>query len=1392
MPHSSLRMKNIIYNFVIFILPQIYFAQAPLISYSGYSTNYCGGAAITPITITNTGGAPEVMMVSTISGGAYSPGYNNSHKSLSRFYYPKGILLDKTGNIIIVDGYYSNRIRKIGIDDYLYPFAGNGGLGSTDGQSLVATFKHPEGIGMDTANNFYVADFDNHIIRKISSSGIVSTLAGSGSAGSANGTGTAASFNYPAGIAVNQAGDIFVTDNGHKVRKITSAGVVTTFAGSGSTGSADGTGTAASFNSPEGLAIDTAGNLFVADFSNHKIRKITPAGVVTTFAGSGSAGSADGTGSSATFSNPIGVATDIAGNVYVADGTNKIRKITSGAVVTTLAGTGSSGTTDGIGAVATFASPQYLALDTNGHIYTSDYGSSLIRNITRFKISPDLPDGLKFNTVTGTITGTPLKYTPNTQYIVTTANYSGSDTAVISFSTGVAPPSGSSPFSITLTSTVSNLSSAVSGTAIQWYAANTGGSPLASSVALSSGTVYFASQTISGCESFRTPIYTVVAPNISYTYTATNCIGTPLSFTFNNAGGPVENRMTTTIAGSGVSGSTDSIGVIAQFYQPCGVAVDAFNNIFVADRANNKIRKITPSGVVTTFAGSGASTSTDGTGTAASLYGPYCLAFDNTGMLYVGEYYGARVRKISPAGVVTTLAGGTSGDLDGTGTAARFQYITGITVDHTGNVFVSDRINYKIKKITPAGVVTTYVGNGASGDVDAIGTNASIASPWGIVMDTLTNTLYFIDHDNSKVKKISSTGVVSTLAGYNIYGTNIDGYATSASFFYPTGITIDKNGNLYLVDEASYRVRKITPQGYVISIGGSGSYSSNSDGMNGGVGQPQGIAIDTAGNLIVADAYTHRIRKISKFYVTPSLPSGLSLNTASGAISGSPSAITSTASYTVSAGYYNNVNTTNLNFSTNGPTLSLSQGLIAPKCYNMVDSLKATSTGTVAWSPTLSLYTNSGGTTAYTGTSSTKVFSNPKLTTKFYATATLGACSRIDSIIDSVKSPLGGIVLATSSLTGANVQCQDTNGWTYYQHPSNSNQYIFGLKKGSASIIGESISLNLNSSPYYITNSSNGANQEHGMTLLGRDWNVTASSLTGAVDVRFFYDPADTSAAKTSRDDSLTSVISGNSSTLAIASKLEWFKSVNLPYDATWRSSIIGNKFPPSHIKLSPTFGIISGVNFVEFSGITSFSGGTGGYGFGPPGSGGGVGLPVTWTGFDVKTTELGNELEWKTASEQNTDYFEVEASYDSRQWSVVSSQLPAAVNSADMRMYKFSHPDFSSFVYYRIKQVDIDGAFDYSAIKLAKRTKGKDFQLSVYPMKIQENNLLNIKLTSIDKSLVKIKIYSLTGTMIYQSTFLPISNSLFEQIDLMNLHSGIYFVEVSNGQWIEVVKVVK
>jgi sugar lactone lactonase YvrE len=301
---------------------------------------------------------------------------------IASFYSPIGVAVDASGNVCVAD-YNNNKIRKINSRGVVTTLAGSGDAGSTDGAGTAASFYDPRGVAVDASGIVYVADQNNNKIRKINPAGVVTTLAGSGGTGSADGTGTAASFNAPTGVAADASGNVYVADySNNKIRKINSAGVVTTLAGSGGLGSTDGTGTAASFYHPYGVAVDASGNVYVADEGNQKIRKIDSAGVVTTLAGSGNYGSTDGTSSAASFDNPSGVAVDASGNVYVADsGNNKIRKISSAGIVTTLAGGNGYGSTDGTGAAASFSNPSGVAVDASGNVYVADSWNNKIRKI---------------------------------------------------------------------------------------------------------------------------------------------------------------------------------------------------------------------------------------------------------------------------------------------------------------------------------------------------------------------------------------------------------------------------------------------------------------------------------------------------------------------------------------------------------------------------------------------------------------------------------------------------------------------------------------------------------------------------------------------------------------------------------------------------------------------------------------------------------------------------------------------------------------------------------------------------------------------------------------------------------------------------------------------------
>ncbi len=649
------------------------------------------------------------------------------------------------------------------------------------------------------------------------------TLAGYATRGSADGTGTLARFYDPQSVAADAAGNLYVADSHNStIRKITPAGLVTTFAGtagfSGTTDSADGV---AQFNYPRGVAVDAGGNVFVGDGSC-TIRKVTPVGLVTTLAGLPySSGSADGTGSAARFSYFSALAVDGAGNVYVADSYNHtIRKVTSGGVVTTIAGTaGNSGAVNGPVGAALFNNPKGLAFDGTGNLYVADYNNHVIRKISTLGIVTTFAGSAgDIGSVDGTGT-----------------------TARFGYPTGIASD-GLGNFYVSEAGNGGTIRKITAAGVVSTLAGN------ATQVGSFDGTGSAA----------------------RFNYPASLAVGAAGDIYVADINNATVRRVTTagvvtTFAGSPALGSVDGTGSTARFSEPRGVAVDQAGNVYVSDTGNNTIRKITATGVVTTLAGSaGLIGTTDGTGSAARFRSVKGLVLDVAGNVYVADG-DLVIRKITPAGVTTTVAGNydISGSIDGIGTAARFNGAQGLAADGLGNLYVADTSNHTIRKITPAGVVTTLAGSaGISGYTDATGSAARFYYPFDVAADAAGN-VFVADTFNFIIRKISPAGVVTTLAGFAGNNGYSDGVGSAASFNTLVDITVDDQDNVYVAEQGTGLIRKITPAGVATTLAGNTfGYYGSSDGVGSGAqfNGPVDIAVDSTGKIYVADTGNNTIR----------------------------------------------------------------------------------------------------------------------------------------------------------------------------------------------------------------------------------------------------------------------------------------------------------------------------------------------------------------------------------------------------------------------------------------------------------------------------------------------------------------------------------------------------
>jgi sugar lactone lactonase YvrE len=619
--------------------------------------------------------------------------------------------------------------------------------------------------------------------------GITLVAGGLGGSGTIDGTGTGARFYMPSGVAAAADGTLYVADSGnHTIRKISPTGEVTTFAGvAGQSGSTDsGAPEGPRFKSPSGVAVAPDGTVYVADSGNFTVRKITPAGVVSTFAGrAGESGrddalSDDGTGADARFNTPFGIAVAADGAIYVADSiSSTIRKL-----VPTPDGTA--------GVVTTFAGSKGELGATDGNLATA-----------RFR----LPIGLAFDS-TGNL------------YVADGASHNIRK--------------------ITPVGDVSTLA---------------GGSGTSGSV---DGT--------GSAARFNQPGLIAIANDVLYVTDLVNKTVRQVT----PAG------VVTTLAGlAGEQGSVDGTGDQARFGVPNGIVVGADGNLIVADSLNHALRHVTlPGAVVTTPYGKVQQKgTTNATGAAARFNLPSSLVMDSLGNLLVADSLNHVIRMIEPDGAVTTYAGlaGTVGATNGGRLVARFNSPKGLAMDLNGNIYVADTGNHVIRKITPAGVVSTVAGlAGSPGTADGTGSTARFSSPWGIAAD-ISGSLYVADAGNHTIRKVSPTGVVTTLAGVGGgYGSS-NGTGSAARFSSPLGVALDSAGNIYVADTGNYMVRMVTPEGVVTTVAGR---ALERGAVNGGAltdarfMSPVGVLVDANDNVYVSDAGSGTVRKIAAGMVT--------------------------------------------------------------------------------------------------------------------------------------------------------------------------------------------------------------------------------------------------------------------------------------------------------------------------------------------------------------------------------------------------------------------------------------------------------------------------------------------------------------------------------------------
>jgi uncharacterized protein (TIGR03437 family) len=665
----------------------------------------------------------------------------------------------------------------------------------------------------------------------------VSTVAGQTRPTGDGGLASQALLNRPAGLAYDSAGNLYIADSDNfRVRKVDASGKISAIAGTGVYGySGDGgVATAAQVGTPQALAVDSAGNIYFSDSNFQVVRKITPAGTISTVAGNGNTGysGTGGPATSASLNGPNGLAFDAAGNLYIAETNNSRVMKVSGGTISVYAGSGVDSLTASVGNALTLplSTPAGLAFDAAGNLYVASQNYAAIMQVT--------PGG--------------------TMSLFAGHGYDG-------FSDGDGGPASAAHFlsPVALTTDANGNLYVADNVAQVVRKINAGGT-----ISGIAGTVYMVGFSGDGGSS-------TAAQFFDPSGLAVVKLGNLLVADYGNNRvrkvDPVALMISTTVGAATPIGD-GAAAAASQLLQPTGTALDAAGNLYIADSANHRIRKVDTTGKISTIAGTGiAGYSGDGSAaSAAQLNSPQSVAVDSNGNVLIADVGNSRVRQISPTGIITTVAGSGVYGYAGDGSAATRAQLASplcVRVDSNNNLYISDSDNGRIRKVNSSGVINTVAGgNGLAYGDGGPAISASLLAPGCMALDA-ANNLYIADTLHSTVRKVDSTGNITTVAGNQKLGFKGDGGpATSAELFLPDDVAVDSAGNLFIADTINARIRKVATNGLITSVAGTGFFGATGDGgqaLGAQIGEVFGLTIDPKGNVYFADSYNNRVRLLT-------------------------------------------------------------------------------------------------------------------------------------------------------------------------------------------------------------------------------------------------------------------------------------------------------------------------------------------------------------------------------------------------------------------------------------------------------------------------------------------------------------------------------------------------